>query len=170
MVDNRNRENSGFSRTNRVQLTMVTNRLLRHALKTSALLAVILLPIEQSLAATCCCCTSHASVKQLASSSHRSCCSKTADSGAERSCCRQGSSESGSKPCHCPTGCCGKYVPQAVDPTTTIVSTTDDASVPVVVSTVVDAQDAAADLLSITASPSPISGSQRCTLLCRYRR
>ena len=155
---------------------MVANTLLRRIMRTLALLAVILLPAEQSLAATCCCCTGHASVKQIPTSSHQNCYSKNAGgccsrrSDAESSCCRQGLRDSESKPCRCPAGCCGKYVPQAADPTATVVSTADDMSVPVVLSTVLDAQDAVVDLQSIIASPSPISGSQRCTLLCRYRR
>lgn len=155
---------------------MVTNRLLQRTFRASALLAVILLPVERSLAATCCCCTSHASVTQIAAPSPQRCCSKIAGSCCsrkscvERTCCRQGSGESGSKPCHCPSGCCGKYIPQAADPTATVVSTIDDTSGPVVVSTALDVQDATVDLHSCTASSSPVSGSQRCTILCRYRR
>lgn len=155
---------------------MVTNRLLQRTFRASALLAVILLPVEHSLAATCCCCTSHVGVTQIAASSPQSCCSKIAGSccgrrsGVERSCCRQGSGESGAKPCRCPAGCCGSYGPQTADPTATGVVTTDDTSIPMVLSTVLDAHDPVVDPQSIAVSPSPISGSQRCTMLCRYRR
>ena len=156
--------------------SVVMNRQLSHISKTLALLAVTLLPVEQTLAATCCCRNSHGDVKHIAAGWPKSCCSPgqaaycRIANASQRSCCEHGQSHSDSKPCRCPAGCLGKDAPDAVVLATDSAASGDELSVAVMPTTALGLADGTrSDSLRSTTSRYSTSASQRCVLLCRYR-
>ena len=150
------------------------NKLLPHFSKTLAMLAVIMLPVEQALAENCCCRGGKSNEKQVSTTSQATCCSSgestccsTAPSS-DGSCCEEGQTQTGSKPCQCPAGCFGKDAPKAIDASGITFSDIElsQAIVPMALHEVV----CEAPFHSVQLSTSEAtSGSQRCVLLCRYR-
>ena len=141
--------------------------------KPLALLAVILLPVEQTLAASCCCRRGQRVDKQVAAGGLKSCCAQRKASCCDIShvsCCETAQTHSDSKPCQCPAGCFGKDVPKAVDPAAYKTSADAELTVAVVCTVTIDAvRDAGSPLAATTASQPSTNGLQRCVLLCRYR-
>ena len=148
------------------------NRRLLHISKTLALLAVLLLPVEQALAASCCC----RGKQSVVASSQGSCCSQglatccSTVSTSQRSCCEQGDTRSEPTPCQCPTGCFGQDSPDAVVPARNNASSDHELTLVAVLATSIDVvHGASSDLLRSTVFRTSMSGVQRCVLLCRYR-
>jgi len=140
----------------------IMKRLLEHISKSLAVLAVVLLPVEQALAASCCCRGGSGRVAHVADGFQKSCCTQS-----QAACC---GTASGSQPCHCSIECYGQDAPNTIDPAMFRTSSDDEAVVGVLLTIALDAAGIAAPgLLRSTASPSPIRGAQRCVLLCRYR-
>lgn len=162
--------------TCRITASVIMNRLLPHIAKSLALLAVVMLPVEQMLAANCCCRGGQSAVTHVEAGGQSSCCSQvqaSCCSTASRSsndCCGQSQSDSGTKPCRCPAGTCGKDTPNAVEPAVDISSVNDEFSVAAVLeASSADVVDLQTDSAGRTSSEISTSGSQRCVLLCRYR-
>lgn len=146
--------------------------------KTFALLAVVMLPVEQTLAASCCCRGSQIAGKHPTAGLLRSCCSQagasccSTASTSHNSCC-DSDSNSDSKPCQCPVGFCGFDPPTGFDPGTNTTSSSDELRV----DTLAAVPAITCDLnfrtpfqsLRLSAFHTSTSGSQRCVLLCRYR-
>lgn len=157
-------------------LSVIMNRLLPHISKTLALLAVIMLPVEQMLAANCCCRGGQSAVKRVEAGGQPSCCSQvqaSCCSNASRSsnaCCGQGKPDSGTKPCRCPAGSCSQDTPKAVEPAVDISSANDELSVAAVfVTSSAEVGDPQTNSAGSVPAEISTSGSQRCVLLCRYR-
>jgi len=127
---------------------LIMDRLIRHTSKTLALLAIMLLPIQQSLAAPCCC--------------------QGGQNCVDQSCC--GSPNSESKPCQCPAECCKNAAPNSADPTTTGPTLKKDSPVAAVPSvSAINCENAARNSLGGCVAIGPASGFERCVRLCRYR-
>ena len=157
-------------------LSTIMYRLLPHISKTLALLAVVMLPVQQMLAANCCCRGGQNAVKQVEAGGQPSCCSQvqasccSTASNSSNACCGQGQPDSGTKPCRCPAGSCGKNAPKAVDPAVDISSQSDELSLaPVIETSFAQVGDPQTDSAGCVPSEMATSGSQRCVLLCRYR-
>jgi hypothetical protein len=151
-------------------------RLLPHISKTLALLAVVMLPVQQMLAANCCCRSGQHAVKQVEAGGQPSCCSQVqasccgTTSNSSNVCCDQGQPDSSTKPCRCPAGSCGKDAPKAVEPVVDISSANDELSVATVLETpFAQVGNPQTDSAEWVPSEMATSGSQRCVLLCRYR-
>lgn len=163
--------------TRHITASVIMNRLLPHIAKTLALLAVVTLPVEQMLAANCCCRGGQSAVKHVEARGQASCCSQvqasccSTASRSSNACCGQGQPDSGSKPCRCPAGACGKDSPKAVEPAVDISSVNDEFSVAAALeASSAKVSDLQTDSAGRTSSEISTSGSQRCVLLCRYRR
>ncbi len=145
------------------------SQLLFNISKALALLAVVLLPAEQTLAATCCCRGSRVAGEHGSEGSLSSCCSNASTS--HSSCCDE--SHSRSKPCRCPAGMCGMQPPTAFSPVTESSSGDDDLRIATLAAIPVIALDVDSltlrESLRISATHLSTSGSERCVLLCRYR-
>ncbi|QEG35799.1 hypothetical protein Pr1d_31050 [Bythopirellula goksoeyrii] len=146
------------------------NQLTLNISKSLTLLAVLLLPVEQTLAATCCCHGSSVAGRHVSVGSQISCYSQVQGACCSTDCQSCCAGHSGSKPCRCPAGLCGLKIPTAVAPTTDTTSVTDAwtfAEVsPISFNSVGHSSrkwypHSAIDILT--------SGSQRCVLLCRYQ-
>ena len=150
------------------------NRLRQKLVKVLALLAVVMLPVEQTLASACCCRLGHTQRQRLWDGIQQSRCAEAVASccGSARStappCCNSVHAD-GPKPCPCPAGCFSQGVPNAVSPP-------DNATIPAV-DLFADRVGSAptvscAACAALTQCPqllNPTSASQRCVLLCRYR-
>lgn len=74
-----------------------------HITKTLALLAVLLLPAQRSMASTCCCHRGNGqSLSEFSTDSQTSCCDQHSSSPCS---CQTSDSGSDSQPCRCPSGC-----------------------------------------------------------------
>ena len=162
--------------TRHITASVIMNRLLPHIAKTLALLAVVMLPVEQMLAANCCCRGGQSAVKHVEAGRQASCCSQvqasccSTASKSSNACCGQGQPDSGTKPCQCPTGACGKDSPKAVEPAVDNSSVSSDLFVAALIETTSDEViDRQTDSAGRTSSEIWTSSSQRCVLLCRYR-
>ena len=144
--------------------------------KAFLLLAVVMLPVQQSLAATCCCRQKAGAVQSQSAGSQRTrrsqiqngCCNAAFQD--EESCCRTGGeSEAGSKPCRCPVGCCGNFESVLADPATLQSSVIDELAGESIAPIAAETTGfAAAQPLAIRGFPSSLSGAQLCARLCRY--
>ena len=150
-----------------------------HITKALTLLAVMLLPVQHSLAATCCCRGGHQDVNMTATDSVADCCSRiglnccSGTSGHAVTCCDESSSGAKSKPCKCPGGCVSDTVPSAISYSSTGSSLEDDTSggIPERTSTLIAEGPGQTPLvyqLGALAS-CPSNGPARCARLCRFR-
>ena len=144
--------------------------------KTLALLAVILLPLQQSLAATCCCRQSRGTIRGQTNGSVSNCCSQgqagccAGESDAGSSCCRDGESSTGMTPCRCLAGCCGLDDPRSLDTAPAELPSADELANAVNRTAVVVAIHAMATQTLPDSSLSDSMGGPRLSvLLCRYR-
>jgi hypothetical protein len=88
------------------------NQIVTHITKTLALLAVLLLPVQRSMAATCCCQRGiNQSSLESSTDSPASCCSQQSSSPC---CCQTSGADSDSQPCRCPSGCRCTTLPDAI--------------------------------------------------------
>ncbi len=147
--------------------------------KALALLAITLLPVQQSLAATGCCLGGQGRVIQAASGSGAGCCSQTQTScctgasGREPTCCEKNSSGSQSKPCKDRGGCEKNSAPAAAEPPNTesslqVVPTFEAFRGAATIAIEISANDSLANALVAVASFAG-SGSDRCIQLCCFR-
>lgn len=156
------------------------SRLFLNTTKNLAVLAVIMLPVQQVMAASCCCRFDRAAGKHVTAGSLMNCCSQV-----QASCCGTesispgsfcaGQSRSDSGPCRCLAGLCGIDAPTATDSTTGVsVSNNDNDQWVAIMATGqaialnVDSRTSS-DLCRLSTFGTSTSGSERCVLLCRYR-
>ena len=145
------------------------NRLMTHMSKPLALLAIMLLPVQQSLAASCCCHggVNHTSSTDCCSRREASCCDGTSSLG--RSCCQASSPDSKSEPCQCPGGCCDSATPDAF-----ALSADSALKINLSAATVQGISTIACEIttrnsLAGSVAAGSASGLKLCVLLCRYR-
>jgi hypothetical protein len=157
-------------------IAMIMNRSVTHISKALALLAIMLLPVQQSLAATCCCHGGRGVASQTIVGPQRNCCSQREASYRGRasslgwSCCEANSPGSKSKPCQCPGECCQKVTPNAVDPVAVRPSLEEDLPVATVLGiSTIACENTTRNSQVISVANSSTSGSERCIQLCRYR-
>ncbi len=152
------------------------NRFAAHISKTLAVLVILLLPIQQSLAVTCCCRAVQNDAVRLAASPRAdrgsddssSCCSSTCDS--EHSCCGQEATDAVSNRCQCPEGSCDQTVPNAFDPAAINSSVDVDLFAAATLTIVTTTRNKTAQASPAnTVSRFSCSVSDRCVLLCRYQ-
>ncbi len=162
------------------------NPFVTHITKTLALLAVLLLPVQSSMAATCCC---HRGINQSSLESTMasqamdllaSCCSQPGASCCSQqslgSCCchTRGSdgargSDGDSQPCRCPSGCRCTTSPDAIAFSAEF-SSEWDFSASLAPSISANAcQDGQRCSRAHTEVSSTASGATLCVLLCRYQ-
>lgn len=143
------------------------------------LLAAILSPLQQSWAATttCCCSRNSDTSRAVAAYSQSNCCLETAfgchrlGDSTECSCCQYSRQDSSSAPCRCPADCSGNALPNAVDPASAQLFSTDEIAEAAVVACLTFAADQMSDVSSGNATLlyGPSGGAALCVLLCRYR-
>jgi len=143
------------------------NRLITHTAKTLAMLAVLLLPVQQSMAAATCCC--HGGLEQTGccSQGKANCCG-----GADRpgqSCCNRSSLDSESGSCQCLGGRCGRAAPDVFAPSADSSSEVDLSAATVQGISSFAFENATRDSLADAVSAGPASGFERCVRLCRFR-
>jgi len=154
------------------------NRLITHISKTLALLAILLLPVQQSLAAGCCGngvqesrtnqTSADSSKSNCSQHDEASCCRK--ESGLGRSCCEWDSPNSKSELGQC-LDMCHDNVPSGEAGSAMVGSTLEnDPPVAAVQSiSTIFCDSATQDSLANTIATNSASGFQRCVQLCRYR-
>lgn len=152
----------------------IMNRLVASIIKTLTLVAILLLPVQQTLAATCCCHRGRYDEKQTVKLPARCCssCCGGADSH-ESSFGNARSSSEPSKPCRCPGGCRSHSGPTATTSTTTSPSLEDESGLERVArkSTLSIGSTAhhSVENAFVAVLAFPKRGSERCAQLCRYR-
>jgi len=152
------------------------NRFITLTTKTLALLVILLLPVQQSLASNYC---FHSGVDQSTPGrssvgSMRNCCSQ---SGASRrstcdlgqSCCKASSSDSNSRPCQCPCGCCSTAAPDAIASPANSSIGIDLSATAVPSFSTTTCESGPQNSQGSTIAISTASGSVLCDWLCRYR-
>ncbi len=150
------------------------NRHLAYIPKALALLAVTMLPVEQSLAASCCCRIGHHGrqpVREGAAQTGSENGQHDGGSTAEKRCCRCCEhGHSNSRPCNCPAGCFSHGAPKAVSSVKDRAFLAVDLSITAV--NLIATEDVGTKpscRLQDPASDTAASGAERCVLLCRYR-
>jgi len=149
---------------------------LGHLSNSFLLLAATLLPIQQSLAATCCCQQGREAARAQVSTVPLAASLQSQDEHCNRvfqadgsCCCAGGESGSGSNPCHCPVGCCGKLGPASAAADTAGPSLTDDLAGGAVACVGTEhTAFATTQPLAISGGPSSPGGAGLCAQLCRY--
>jgi len=151
------------------------NQFVAHISKAVMLLAVILLPIQQSLASACCCRGGQDCAKQTAAGSLASCGShiKTSRRGSASDLSggyyEESSLDSKTKSCHCPSECDAVATLGALD-SAMGGSSLEDLSVETVLCvSATSPGNPARNSLGNAPAACPSSGSERCIWLCRYR-
>jgi len=146
-----------------------------HITKTLALLAVLLLPVQGSMAANCCC---HRGIIQ--SSPERSAdlfasrCSKLGASccgqqSSDPCCCHSSGADSDSQPCRCPSGCRCTTSPDAIAYSANSSSELDLTAGIAPCASARAFQNGPQCLLTSADVCSTASGSALCVRLCRFQ-
>ncbi len=147
------------------------NPFVTHTTKTLALLAILLLPVQRSMAATCDC---HSGVGKASSGAMTSCCSQPGASccspyDLEPSCCQASCLDSKSRSEQCPGEYCEVAVLETVAPLADSSSGIDlSAAAAQSISTIADV-DGPQNLQTSAVAINTMSGSALCVRLCRYR-
>ncbi|NOY40340.1 MAG: hypothetical protein GXP26_00700 [Planctomycetes bacterium] len=156
---------------------LIMNRFVTHTTKTLALLAILLLPVQRSMAATCGC---HSGVSQpssgaMASGAMASCCSRDAVScccsshDLGQSCCQASSSGSKSQSEQCPDRYCETATTEAIALSVDSSLEIDLSAITVHrISTIAD-ESGPQNSLASTVAAGTTNGSELCVQLCRYR-
>lgn len=138
------------------------NQMMLHIAKTLSLLAVVMLPVQQTLAANCCCRGGHGN--HVVAGSPSNCCSQ-----GHATCCDE-QSHTGSKPCQCPV--CGLDAPMVADSASEATFSDEYLEIVTIGEIPATRTDVERRLhresLQLSASHASTSGSQRCVLLCRF--
>ncbi len=143
------------------------NQTVTHITKILALLAVLLLPVQSSMAATCCCQRAVGqSWPERSTDSPASCCSQQSSSPC---CCRSSGSDSDSQSCCCPSGCRCTTSPDAVAFTADSSSELDLSACVAPCASASVCQNKQQCLLTSGDVYSQVSGSELCVQLCRYQ-
>jgi len=153
------------------------NRLITHTLKTLALLASVLLPLQQSLGASCCGQEGQDCANQKSADSSKSSCSQhdaasgcSKAGGLGRSSYEGDSPYSKSEPGRCSGRCHENAPPSAADPAMVgPCLEVDPSAVTVNSNSTLVCESITRDLLAIAVATRSESGSERCVRLCRYR-
>ncbi|TWU39451.1 hypothetical protein Poly41_22750 [Novipirellula artificiosorum] len=152
-----------------------------HLSKPLALLAMLLLVAQPSLAAPCCCRSGHdvgSQTSQTRAGQFCCCCSQAeasccaGDNNSVGSCCLKTfpNSKSTSKPCKCPCGCSQQKVPPALEPVVGSLPSDDGGVIAVVeVPFLFAIKPACPIILKSDVGLDVISSAQRCVRLCRFR-
>ncbi len=147
-----------------------------HTSNTLALLAILLLPVQQSVVASCCCRVTETRANLAAaglwqdSHSQREWSPCSSGNSQTPSCCNSNSSDSNSRPCQCPCGCCKMPAPDAVDPALTGPSMENDLLVVELHSdSTTNCVNAPQHSLEKLVANFTTGGSERCVQLCRFQ-
>ncbi len=139
------------------------------------LLAAIVVPFQQTLAATCCCRLKLDVSKILSDSRDACCCSRkqtASDHSKEiaRTCCPSNRTEKTSSPdpCRCPAGSCGEQNPDATEPVTPVDCIVDVDLQPLDTTIVAFAVHDTSTTFSNRIVVNSPSGADICILLCRF--
>ena len=150
------------------------NRQFGNISKALALLAVLLLPLQQLFAATCCCRQGNVATRTAqeaegcCSSKQASCCDRT--STCSRTCCQSERPDGNSKNCRCLV--CGLSVDTVseVESLANEVSSSEgDVAAAVSTSCAPIRCDRGSKPFEFTEQPPSLSAADRCAVLCRYR-
>ena len=142
--------------------------------KTVALLAVLLLPVQQLFAATCCCRQGNVAkhkadvAKSCCSVPHADCCDT--DSAPSRACCQDDTSDGNSKTCRCIVcGLSDDTYSNVESPTTGVSSPDEGKWAAASVSSGPACRDLGCHLSATADQLSTLNAADRCHVLCRYR-